>query len=965
MSGGRGESFSMARYVELLARRRPDVVWLAECLSLAAGVERAMLRRARLRFLPRSTAGVEAELWFSSLVEAAGDHTLLFVPEAAEILRRRLARHPRHHREEVRKFTVEAHRDARPVTRWFEDMLWADLDPSAAAEGHVRSELARVLRALATEGDAADDLGRWILHYAPRLPSGVRRYDDAWRIQVASSERLGLEPPDDPLLRPSSAITEARALVQRELSVGVAAHSDGVELSSPPAEGSRLIVAPGLRKIRLDVVSTLAAEQIPVRVQLGESQSVRLPMTVVQCLDGDGATTTGVAHAGAASDVVVARSADPADACCAVLLADGGITVYGRGGSVSGRLPAAPGERRRRSLSMSPDGRKLAWIEGEAAVLHELPTGAERVVSDPSEPGQLVRLFFTGDAEEPARVYAGEDRVSVLGSPAASGATHGVSLGDSLWSSDDASWLAGIGQSERLWVQDTHGQDDGWLADGVTAVSGAPDGGLLVWATHDGTLWYRRRREGAGTGVVGTAPWQVTGLAAAHDGGVVAAVGGDSKLLVWEVGGTPSSARSVGLRFCANRVHALSDGGWAVSGTGGPVEVRTEDGRRYQVIPDTQDPVPADEVPTWARGCVMAEVREPSGSGFQELADRMAEIGAQGVGCLLIRCTAERPGGEDAPTPGGVRVDGDFRAMLLAAQRQGVRVAVEVEVGTELENIVVHRYSGGLLEHVRELLDQDIDGVCLGFEDDLGHGVLNDVRHLLDGYGDRLLVRMRTTVAWTVAELDFGGPGAGDVGCHVVVPGWDVPLARAVRAGDLGAVRWGTDRSYAADLRSALALPLSSGPGAQWGHAVPDRLTGTQQAFAAAVLLGLPGCPVLPLSLVGQTALATLTRLRRDHLSLSRGSCEVVDLGPPEILAVLRRHGDETVLCLANSGTRQVRPRVPPDRLVADESVLLLDLLDGTVVPCSRSAPASLVIESHAVRWWRLMPAAGTSTTGE
>ncbi|MEU1500502.1 hypothetical protein [Streptomyces sp. NPDC005732] len=964
MSTGTSEGLSMARYVDLLAQRRPHVVQLAECLSLAAGVERAMLRRARLLFLPRSAAGLEAELWFSPLVEAAGEHTLLFSPEASEVLRRRLADRPRHHQEAVRQFTVESHRDARAVTRWFEDMLWADLVPSAAAERHVQSELDRALRALVTGGEAADDLSRWILHYLPRLPSGVRRYEDAWRIQVASSERLGLEPPDDLFSRPPSAITETRALVQRELFVGVGAHSDGVELSSPPADGSRLIVAPGLHRIRLDVISALAVDPAPVRVELKENQSVRLPMTVVQWLDSEGATTMSVADVGAASDVLAARSADSAGASCAVQWADGRVTLYSGAGSVAGRLPASA-RLRRRSLAMSPDGLMLAWIEDGATVLYDVRTGTERLVSESSEPGDLIRLLFTSDAQEPARVYAGEDRISVLGRQGVSMAAHGVSLSDSLWSSDDASWIAGVGRSGALWVWDTYGPGSESLAASVTAVSGAADGSILVWATRDGTLWYRRRGAAAGTGVMGTAPWQVTGLATTRDGGAVAAVGGDSKLLVWELQGTPSSPRPLRLRFCADRVQALFDGGWAISGTGGPVEVRTEDGRLYHVTPDTQEPLPPDAVPAWARGCVLAEVREPSGTGFQNLADRMTEIAAQGVDCLLIRHAAESPTSEDEPAPTETLTDGDFPAILLAAQQHGVRVIVEVDAGRESEDSVVHGYSGGLLEEVRELLDQDVDGICLSFEGTLRHGLLNDVRHLLDGYGDRLLVRIHTTEDGAAAELDFGGPGTGDVGCHVVVPGWDEPLARAVRAGDLGAVRWGANRSYAAEVTSILSVALSAGPGAQWGLSIPKRLTATQQTFTAAALLGLPGCPVLPLTLFQETILATLARLRRDHLALSRGTCEVVDLGLPEILAVLRRYGEESVLCVANSGTREERPRVPLDRLTAEEGVLLLDLLDGTVMPCSQSAPAVLVSEPHGVRWWRLMPASRTPAAGK
>ncbi|MFE0516710.1 hypothetical protein, partial [Streptomyces sp. NPDC058964] len=67
----------VAEEIAELARRRPSLVALASCVSLAVSVDRAFLRRARLRFLPRTAAGLEAELWFSPLVETAGSHTLL------------------------------------------------------------------------------------------------------------------------------------------------------------------------------------------------------------------------------------------------------------------------------------------------------------------------------------------------------------------------------------------------------------------------------------------------------------------------------------------------------------------------------------------------------------------------------------------------------------------------------------------------------------------------------------------------------------------------------------------------------------------------------------------------------------------------------------------------------------------------------------------------------------------------
>src|SRR5262245_14691442 len=50
--------------------RTRRVVDLARYLSLAAWIEPALLRKARLTFLPRSDAGLEADLWFSPLVQS-------------------------------------------------------------------------------------------------------------------------------------------------------------------------------------------------------------------------------------------------------------------------------------------------------------------------------------------------------------------------------------------------------------------------------------------------------------------------------------------------------------------------------------------------------------------------------------------------------------------------------------------------------------------------------------------------------------------------------------------------------------------------------------------------------------------------------------------------------------------------------------------------------------------------------
>ncbi|MGH9945327.1 MAG: hypothetical protein ACRD9R_23495, partial [Pyrinomonadaceae bacterium] len=85
---------ALERAATLVARVRrsaPEVVELARAVSLAARVEPALLRRARLDLLPHLDAGAEADLWFSPLVEAHDALALTFAPAMSDVLRRELA----------------------------------------------------------------------------------------------------------------------------------------------------------------------------------------------------------------------------------------------------------------------------------------------------------------------------------------------------------------------------------------------------------------------------------------------------------------------------------------------------------------------------------------------------------------------------------------------------------------------------------------------------------------------------------------------------------------------------------------------------------------------------------------------------------------------------------------------------------------------------------------------------------
>ncbi|GAA0597904.1 hypothetical protein [Streptomyces crystallinus] len=940
---------AMEEYIPQLAHSRPHLVRLAECLSLAAGVERPLLRRARLRFLPRSAAGLEAELWFSPLVEAASEHSLLLDPAAASVLRRRLARRPRQFVQDVRDMTVEAHLGAQPVARWFEDLLWADLFPATSTPEHIGEQLRRVLRAVTATGHAGDETGRWALHYVPRLPSGVRRYDDAWRIQVASCERLGLAPPQDAFARPPGTTASARALVQRDLPVGVLARSDGVVLSRPPVDGARTVTVPGVRTARVEAASVLAPRSAPVLLELAEGQSVHLPFAVVQRLSASGEPLLGIAHAGGAQEVAVASGAVAEGVRYAVLLGDGTIVLHGDDGGERGRVPG--GATARGSLSLSTEGAALAWTEEGGAITYEVASGQRqlhgpaRLVRFPADRGAgLVRLSF----EDGGLLLPRRRVVLDIG-------LHEDRPVRALWLSADEEWMVLVKESGELWTYGP-GLEEWSLDSNVVAVAGSPDGAFLVWAHASGKVYERFSGDTGTTSTdYGTTPWQVTSLAVSTDGQRIAAVGGDSRLMLWERASGSSVPRELRLGFCADRVFALPDGEWAVSGTGGPVELTMDDGRQYVITPDTEALSDPADVPAWLRGEVIAEVRAGRDPvTFVGLAETMASIRAAGVTCLAIgpitpfvrRDVAGIP--RDDEIPDSLGDFGGFVSLLMSAHHHGVRVIVDVDLAVS-QGADATVPVGWILDSMRQWLDYDADGLRLLDGHGLPVDVLTEVRHLLEGYEDRVLIGMRTTEPPSTAVADFGGTEPNGAACHVVVP--DV----------LGG--FGTGVSYSAGLETALVggpqpLMATARPEPQWGHVLSDGLGPEQQAWALRILLCLPGCPVVPLSLLlsQDPEVAAMLELRREHLALSRGDVDQQDLLPADLLTLVRRHGDETVLCVANLGTVRVSAHVHPRDLRGLGEARLVDLLDGTVVPRSDDGSASLSVEGGAVRWYALLP---------
>src|SRR5882724_10967403 len=79
---------------ESIKRLRAPAAALAEAVSLAIRIEPQLLRKMRLELFPAADAGVEADLWFSPIVESRAPSGIVLQQEAALVLRQRLKEKP-------------------------------------------------------------------------------------------------------------------------------------------------------------------------------------------------------------------------------------------------------------------------------------------------------------------------------------------------------------------------------------------------------------------------------------------------------------------------------------------------------------------------------------------------------------------------------------------------------------------------------------------------------------------------------------------------------------------------------------------------------------------------------------------------------------------------------------------------------------------------------------------------------
>lgn len=240
----------------------PQAVKLGELISLAARVEPALLRRMRLALLPDSDAAVEAELWFSPLIQSQNASGLMLDPPARNLLRLRLAATPDRLRQAWRIVT-SVHRHAPQILKIEEEITFLAL--SGGSRDEIRSRLQIALHTLLSEQNQRPGLAQWAARILPFLPETARRDETAWLLAAAANARVGGPPilegnlPDDMDPRTLRAVLDDTEPTW----IGVRLLEDGIEFGNASLAGAKLLPVPKASPVVLEITEELPDETGP------------------------------------------------------------------------------------------------------------------------------------------------------------------------------------------------------------------------------------------------------------------------------------------------------------------------------------------------------------------------------------------------------------------------------------------------------------------------------------------------------------------------------------------------------------------------------------------------------------------------------------------------------------------------------------------------------------------------------
>ena len=171
---------------------------LARLTSFAVRIDPYLLRRIRLELLPDLDTGVEADLWFSPIVNFRTPEGIVFIPELASLLRKSLAKESESQNEKESlyqlswKITSEVHRNLSPAIRLEEEIFFLEYSKDTNSKQRIRELIRTALLAMISEDRSG--LAHWAARALPKFPSFVKDMEEVNMLSVGAQMRLDREP---------------------------------------------------------------------------------------------------------------------------------------------------------------------------------------------------------------------------------------------------------------------------------------------------------------------------------------------------------------------------------------------------------------------------------------------------------------------------------------------------------------------------------------------------------------------------------------------------------------------------------------------------------------------------------------------------------------------------------------------------------------------------------------------------
>jgi hypothetical protein len=232
-----------------LERDSPLAARLAELASVAVRVDAGLLRRLRRTLLPEAPPAIEADLWFSAIVEARSASGFQIAPGLLGELRRRLTLESgRPPIADVRRVTAEAHERVSPLIALEERINGLALEQGAAARTEIEEALRPALSVIAGGGADAMRVARWAQSAAARFHPIVLDTAPARGLVIGASLLLRLRPKvsGGPLNTATTIADIAWALpaidAETKVSIDVSLVAGGLQFTEPATGGATIDV---------------------------------------------------------------------------------------------------------------------------------------------------------------------------------------------------------------------------------------------------------------------------------------------------------------------------------------------------------------------------------------------------------------------------------------------------------------------------------------------------------------------------------------------------------------------------------------------------------------------------------------------------------------------------------------------------------------------------------------------------